>query len=348
MSSYCAKCKWNMGRFNSHCMECHCGSGYEEKYDDTLDTLDAMIYSNKRMGILRTKAIIINAIKNMCSKHNWHYVDVVSTFHDNSNWYAVEIHDCENHKYRAEFNLAICDVDTSKFDKLEERIIASFSARRARDELRDKIYITTARGYGKSNWLYEKMMEAKEQGKQIHMVRKNGMSQVEKLKEELNMRFGFMCIKDVIFNDPATIVFWSDGSKTIVKAHNEEFDPEKGLAMAICKKLYGNKGNFNNLFKKWIPEEKIVADDVIDAFNKVMNEPEESESKKYLEIGKAADEGIQAGLQSKSISACKYYTVKALSKEQGVSESTIRGRIANGIYPGAFKQSGAWVIPVKK
>ena len=59
-------------------------------------------------------------------------------------------------------------------------------------------------------------------------------------------------IKNVIFNDPATIVFWTDGTKTVVKAENEEFDPEKGLAMAIAKKFLGNKGSYYNEFKKWI------------------------------------------------------------------------------------------------
>lgn len=59
-------------------------------------------------------------------------------------------------------------------------------------------------------------------------------------------------IKNVIFNDPATIVFWTDGTKTVVKAKNEEFDPEKGLAMAIAKKFLGNKGSYYNEFKKWI------------------------------------------------------------------------------------------------
>lgn len=58
-------------------------------------------------------------------------------------------------------------------------------------------------------------------------------------------------IKKVIFNDPATIVFWKDGTKTIVKAYDEEFDPEKGLAMAITKKIYGS----NKELKKWLPKE---------------------------------------------------------------------------------------------
>lgn len=58
-------------------------------------------------------------------------------------------------------------------------------------------------------------------------------------------------IKNVIFNDPATIVYWGDGTKTVVKAQNETFDPEKGLAMAISKKALGNKGNYYNTIKKW-------------------------------------------------------------------------------------------------
>lgn len=62
-------------------------------------------------------------------------------------------------------------------------------------------------------------------------------------------------IVKVIFNDPATIIKWADGTKTVVKAENEVFDPEKGLAMAIAKKALGNQGNYYEVFKKWIPEE---------------------------------------------------------------------------------------------
>lgn len=63
-------------------------------------------------------------------------------------------------------------------------------------------------------------------------------------------------IKNVIFNDPATIVFWVDGTKTVVKAKDGDiFDPEKGLAMAISKKALGNKGNYCNELKKWLPKE---------------------------------------------------------------------------------------------
>lgn len=64
-------------------------------------------------------------------------------------------------------------------------------------------------------------------------------------------------IKDVIFNGPATIVLWSDGTKTVVKAQDgEECDREKGLAMAISKKVLGNKGNYYNTFSKWLKEDE--------------------------------------------------------------------------------------------
>lgn len=60
--------------------------------------------------------------------------------------------------------------------------------------------------------------------------------------------------KKVIFNNPATIVYWKDGTKTVVKAYDEYFDEEKGLAMAYMKKIHGNKGNYNDVFRKWIEE----------------------------------------------------------------------------------------------
>lgn len=63
-------------------------------------------------------------------------------------------------------------------------------------------------------------------------------------------------IKNIMFNDPATIVFWSDGTKTVVKAKNEPYDPEKGLAMAIAKKFFDNKSYYFDVFKKWLPAEE--------------------------------------------------------------------------------------------
>lgn len=82
---------------------------------------------------------------------------------------------------------------------------------------------------------------------------------LEALKYAVNDAFGVaelhrkmaLEIKKVVFNNPATIVLWADGTKTVVKAKNEEFDPEKGLAMAIVKKAFGNKGSYFNKIKRW-------------------------------------------------------------------------------------------------
>ena len=65
------------------------------------------------------------------------------------------------------------------------------------------------------------------------IINNNNYDQVNQKRLKLNIR-------KVIFNNPATIVFWLDGTKTIVKkADDEPWDPEKGLAMAIIKKYFG-------------------------------------------------------------------------------------------------------------
>lgn len=63
-------------------------------------------------------------------------------------------------------------------------------------------------------------------------------------------------IKRVLFYNPATIVYWKDGTKTVVKIQDGEiFDKEKGLAMAIAKKALGNEGNYYTTFKKYTSED---------------------------------------------------------------------------------------------
>ena len=95
-------------------------------------------------------------------------------------------------------------------------------------------------------------------------------------KVEYNAMWKRTKIKNVIFNDPATIVFWSDGTKTVVKCgENDIYDPEKGLAMAVAKKYLGtNKSHSNYMdeFKKWLPKDEEPSDpfeDVVDSIKKV-------------------------------------------------------------------------------
>lgn len=65
-------------------------------------------------------------------------------------------------------------------------------------------------------------------------------------------------IRKVIFSGPATIVFWNDGDKTVVKCtKGDHLNYEMGIAMCTLKKLFGNSYlDFKKDLKKWAPEEK--------------------------------------------------------------------------------------------
>ena len=107
-------------------------------------------------------------------------------------------------------------------------------------------------------------------------------------------------ITDVIFNDPATIVFWSDGTKTVVKCcEDDAFDEEKGLAMAVCKKISGNDSKkFHKGLKRWIKSEPKSEPETIsisklfanwgnivnDAVNDVMSRYNQKEGTEYTII----------------------------------------------------------------
>jgi hypothetical protein len=63
--------------------------------------------------------------------------------------------------------------------------------------------------------------------------------------------------KRIIFNPPATIVYWNDGTKTVVKcSENEEFIPEVGLAMAFIRKLYPKRSEFLKFLESAYYQEK--------------------------------------------------------------------------------------------
>lgn len=84
---------------------------------------------------------------------------------------------------------------------------------------------------------------------------------VKMCKEMSNMlaRKEYFEIQKVIFNAPATIVFWKDGTKTVVQAQKgDKFDPEKGLAMAIAKRALSDKGNYYNVFRKYLPKSETL------------------------------------------------------------------------------------------
>ena len=65
-------------------------------------------------------------------------------------------------------------------------------------------------------------------------------------------------IERVLFNNPATIVFWTDGTKTVVKCRKgDEWDAEKGLAMACAKKLMGNRDGYHKTLATYYKEKRV-------------------------------------------------------------------------------------------
>ena len=75
----------------------------------------------------------------------------------------------------------------------------------------------------------------------------------DKILKEKNKSIYDSMIQRAIFNPPATIVIWRDGSKTVVKCgENDIFDPEKGLAMAISKRAFGDNRDYYEVFAKWV------------------------------------------------------------------------------------------------
>lgn len=60
----------------------------------------------------------------------------------------------------------------------------------------------------------------------------------------------------IIFNPPATVVIWKDGTKTIVKCGEDEvFDHEVGVAMCFMKKIFGSRSAFKRTVKEYLPKE---------------------------------------------------------------------------------------------
>jgi len=61
--------------------------------------------------------------------------------------------------------------------------------------------------------------------------------------------------KHVVYNDPATVIVWDDGTKTVVKCHDGDvYDKREGFLLCCAKKLMGNTGSYNDEMKERAPE----------------------------------------------------------------------------------------------
>lgn len=61
-------------------------------------------------------------------------------------------------------------------------------------------------------------------------------------------------IKSVIFNNPATIILWKDGTKTVVKRQpGDHYNEKIGFLLCVAKKYFGNTGKYNNIIREYAP-----------------------------------------------------------------------------------------------
>lgn len=177
--------------------------------------------------------------------------------------------------------------------------------------------------------------------KEMKMLAKAGLNNlfgVKNAERKTDMR-----IEKVIFNYPATVVIWKDGTKTIVKAGDHDvFDPEKGLAMAIAKKALGNQGNYYEVFKKWLPEEK--DEEELSPLGELKQALANLTIPKLpiatdVKVTKK-DDGVE--ITGKPVTLL---TAEELAEKLGVTKATIQKQCRQGLHPGAVKVGGKWKIP---
>lgn len=120
------------------------------------------------------------------------------------------------------------------------------------------VFGVTPRRNGKG-LILKKIKEVEEQNKSI-AIDKSKINEI-KIDEIKEIKFATKSIvdeiKDIIFNDPATIVLWKDGTKTVVKAtHGDEYDKRTGVALCVLEKLVGSKSGIKTLVKKYDRSDK--------------------------------------------------------------------------------------------
>lgn len=77
-----------------------------------------------------------------------------------------------------------------------------------------------------------------------YLVPKNVMRTIEN-------KLNWDSIEKVIFNPPATVILWNDGTKTVVKnSPGDDFDPYFGFVTAYAKHAFGNNSKIKKLLKE--------------------------------------------------------------------------------------------------
>ena len=161
-------------------------------------------------------------------------------------------------------------------------------------------------------------------------------------------------IKEVIFNKPATVVYWKDGTKTTVKCGNDEasFDREKAVAMCFLKKMF--KPSLNSHWLDVINDAIQAADDKV---AKVEADKAEKARVKAENIAKAEEarrkkaekkaKELQSEIQKLETKSLEEMNSKVEEKENNdvptyVSKNEVSEEYVEKIFDQAEKENKKW------
>lgn len=107
------------------------------------------------------------------------------------------------------------------------------------------------------------LLEDKIQEKAKELLKEKKEKEIKEKKNNIDLFIS--CIEKVIYSNNRTIVFWTDGTKTVVKCDEEDdFDREKGLALCIIKHIFGDIGYYNEIFKSFELNSYNVKKDILE------------------------------------------------------------------------------------
>lgn len=94
----------------------------------------------------------------------------------------------------------------------------------------------------------------------------------------------------IIFNDPVTVVFWTDKTKTIVrKSDNDPYDKYMAFCAALAKKVYENNTKIHKIIESGIDQkekDRIKAEKLMTDVHSVLTRKKSTSEKEPVKTGK--------------------------------------------------------------
>lgn len=155
----------------------------------------------------------------------------------------------------------LSETEKRALKEMMEGVTEGIVSKRASEEITHEalkgncaVYYFLARAYKISKAQHDKLVDINKDvtAKWLKSITKYG--QEPQIPERLRMA---PQPEKIVYNDPATIVYWQDGFKTVVKrSENEPENKYAAFCAALAKKIYGNNSRINRIVKGIIVNEK--------------------------------------------------------------------------------------------